>query len=86
MKYFIATSLESINAINGMGLNSGTKDTVYWGRVIKHPTLNEWAVGVNDSDEACCLEHNPGETPYTEAEMIDAGWNLSNYVAEEVQI
>lgn len=79
MLYFIALSLAGAEAINTRGLENPDNITKRWGNIIKHPILEQWAIGVEDYDLAWFAQKQLPTVlvSNTATQMIAAGWNLN---------
>lgn len=77
MTYFIRPSASGAEALNKRGLENN-RDTKQWGTVIKHPTLSEWANGVEQADLECFMNKQlpTHVVPVSESEMLANGWVL----------
>jgi len=53
--YFTSTDLSGLQAINADGpwRQQAGAPQMWWGELIKHPERDEWAIGINQADEAC---------------------------------
>lgn len=88
--YFTSPDLSALQRINADGpwTKQAGAPQMWWGEMIKHPDRDEWAIGINQADEACFRKYHPTLKEATavvgKATMQGLGWPVSVVLSKEL--